>query len=1611
MTPTRPARLLRSRNTLAIFLTLATACVSTTLAGEWPTFRHDAQRSGVTAETLTFPLRLAWKYVCPQPPSPAWPDTFRLLNRTDFDYAPQPVIVQGIVYFAASDDTVRALDTATGLEKWHFTAGAAVRFAPQIAGGKAYFASDDGYAYCVDAATGKLVWKFRAAPTDERAVGNHRMMSRWPVRTGVLVADGAAYFVAGMWNMEGVFAYAVEADTGKLIWCNDTLGLYNVALVDFPTDDPEKQAVGGHSGEFAANGALGSNPQGNLLMSGDVLVIPNGNSAPTALDRRTGALTIKGAGPRAPSMIDKEKVYGFYRHHEDQLTLTPFALNALPAPRGWGKDVIPQVKIHSAKLGQILDRVKVSAVVRNGKVYARKAYELVLSGNTLFIGDENEVSAQDADTERVLWRAAVNGEARGLAVTDGKLFVTTSAGEVYCYVPAVRGAEVAPIVIDPAAKIRAAAPTQPAAESAAAKLLEQLRKAGMDRGFALVVGDPDGATSTMLAANTQLRVVNAMTDEVAVTALREKLLLQTAFNGNRVHVQTVASLDRLPYAQFFANTVVVAGAAPGVSAKELFRVLRPCGGILAVPGLAVAEGDALLKGTGAAAEEAQILPEVRVLSRAKLPGALDWDSPKRTGVREDQRVKWPLRPLWFGGPGTVQVQSAELGGDFAIANGRYFICGEQSLTAVDAYNGEILWTHTMPRGPAHTTVDGVIYRVANKIEYARGELSSRVIADDNFVYLGFSPAFFPTPVGNNATTKPGTPAAKGESFIQLDARTGEQVKIASPYNLPNFIPLKGQQKWALQVDPRRSGEVVMEPSDRGVLLTLTTKDPLVTRLDAWELFFDFRPVDRRFGLYERGTFRARVVVAQDKNTAPTWSSGSWADEQSATPRAAAAKLSDPTLEVTGTRDTTGTKTVVLLSWAELEKLTGGKPSSFGFAATLNAHDGGRDEPIETRHLFGDWTASALNNGWASVVLDEAAASISPGTRPSIFVDAIKPVGGIGGNGDYVTAAREAPRVHPLTGELEPKMYRRGGCGGLSTSSALRSGSQSIYDFEDDSGMRALGGVKARCSTPQIVALGLLIYSEESGHCECPYPVRSTLVMAPAERRLNEDWAFFFARPPDTYLRQAAINLGAPGDRRDGEGTLWLGYPRIPGDRSMAFPIVAGTTPSVGTNGVWLRTLSAAMQLPLDIECFADVSGKAYEPKEDMAVGSSSWVPIWQPARNQREFGPYRINGDRADVQGTDRPWLYASQYRGIRRAALKLDFLQPVVSAAVEKMPAVNNAMDDPAWKTAPQAKLPFTKSDIFIRHDNENLYIVARRPSVVDRVGKVVRWTKTTSGEDAKIWDDDSFEVFVSDGDAKSVVHLGVSASGARFDALSTDGKKEDPKWNATWKSTVLADQSALTNKPAALPTEPVPVDSTLAPIDPATPRKGVLFAAEQPPLVMEVAIPWKTLEAAGLNRERLSVNFQMNQKDTSGQPVSMPGSTGGGKNPPTSGEALCYLGMTGRELCKNFAPLGLGGAPRTDTRPFTIRLHFAELDDVKVGQRVFNVKIGDQVVLKDFDVVKEAGGTRKALVKEFKSVRVGPSLSIEFIPVSKELKKENVPILSAIEVFDERSRAMVAK
>ncbi|MFC1462849.1 PQQ-binding-like beta-propeller repeat protein, partial [Verrucomicrobiota bacterium] len=241
------------------------------LGDDWPVFGHDNRRSCISEERLPVPLSTEWVFKAPYPPSHAWPDPQPKpvennleLPRLRFDDAFQVVAAGDAVFFGSSSDTkVYALDAKTGTILWEFYTEGPVRLAPTLWEEKLYVGSDDGCVYCLNADDGSLVWRFRAAPGPDKVLGNGRMISLWPVRTGITVDQGIAYCGAGIFPGEGLRLYALDARKGTVLWRNDSYG---------------------------QGGSADITPQGYLLMSKDKIFMPCGRAMPVAFSRADGRL-------------------------------------------------------------------------------------------------------------------------------------------------------------------------------------------------------------------------------------------------------------------------------------------------------------------------------------------------------------------------------------------------------------------------------------------------------------------------------------------------------------------------------------------------------------------------------------------------------------------------------------------------------------------------------------------------------------------------------------------------------------------------------------------------------------------------------------------------------------------------------------------------------------------------------------------------------------------------------------------------------------------------------------------------------------------------------------------------------------------------------------------------------------------------------------------------------------------------------------------------------------------------------------------------------------------------------------------------------------------------
>jgi len=170
-------------------------------AADWPTYRHDAGRSGTTAQDVSTTLKQTWQA--------------EMNGRLS-----APIIAAGKLFVASIDThTLHALDAASGRRLWTYTTGGRIDSAPTYHKGLVLFGSADGYVYGLRAKDGALAWRFRAAPVDQRMMAWEQLESAWPVHGSVLVHDGVLYCTAGrnMYLEGGIHFLRLNPATGRLL--------------------------------------------------------------------------------------------------------------------------------------------------------------------------------------------------------------------------------------------------------------------------------------------------------------------------------------------------------------------------------------------------------------------------------------------------------------------------------------------------------------------------------------------------------------------------------------------------------------------------------------------------------------------------------------------------------------------------------------------------------------------------------------------------------------------------------------------------------------------------------------------------------------------------------------------------------------------------------------------------------------------------------------------------------------------------------------------------------------------------------------------------------------------------------------------------------------------------------------------------------------------------------------------------------------------------------------------------------------------------------------------------------------------------------------------------
>ncbi|KPJ70727.1 MAG: hypothetical protein AMS14_10090, partial [Planctomycetes bacterium DG_20] len=482
---------------------------------DWPMWRHDAGRTAVSPEALPPQLHLQWVRQW-APPAPAWPAS---QTKLQFDASYEPVVLGKRLFVASmASDRVTACDTETGKELWRFYADGPVRFAPVAWKDKVAFASDDGHLYCLDAASGECVWKFRGGPYDRRILGNDRLISTWPARGAPVLSNGRIYFAAGIWPFMGTFIHAVDAETGAVLWTNSGSGSIYILQ------------------QHGSPAFAGVAPQGYLAVAGDTLLVSGGRTVPAAYDCRTGEFLYYHVSSRAIGkdaggyevFVGKEFFFngGAMYRLNDGAPLMPTGavlptdehLLGFDGAKTVGYAYRPVFEEYTDSKGTKRPRGRLAAAWKGEPdVPLRRLF--IKAGNRIYAeGPDGLIAALDLPARDgripVSWQGRVEGDVWNMLAADGKLFVVTREGRLYCFGPREG---------DAVTHGCARAPLAATSDRWVGQVERLLEETDLAQGCCLVLGIGSGRLIEELVRRSGLHVIAVDPDAEKVAAVRRSM--------------------------------------------------------------------------------------------------------------------------------------------------------------------------------------------------------------------------------------------------------------------------------------------------------------------------------------------------------------------------------------------------------------------------------------------------------------------------------------------------------------------------------------------------------------------------------------------------------------------------------------------------------------------------------------------------------------------------------------------------------------------------------------------------------------------------------------------------------------------------------------------------------------------------------------------------------------------------------------------------------------------------------------------------------------------------------------------------------------------------------
>jgi outer membrane protein assembly factor BamB len=1174
-------------------------------AQDWPMWRYDAGRTAAASKNrLPESLQLTWQRSFGSRQQ-AWDDPLNLDLMT-YDRILEPVVMQGRMFVGFNDQCkVMAIDTASGRTLWNCYTEAPVRLPPVGYDGRVYFTSDDGYLYCADAASGEVQWKFRGAPSAQKAIGNRQLTSAWPARGGPVVRDDTIYFAASVWPFMGTFIYALDPASGEVRWVNDNTG---AQYIQQPHSAPSFAGVA---------------PQGALVATSDALIVPGGRSVPAVFERATGTFRYfeinaggKGTGGSFVAATDDH----FFVHTREKGTLEFKIADGKKSAFRPSEPVLHDGKVYSAET--YLDK----PIIRCYDAEREKVWEVDVdgTGDLILAGDELVAAGASAITRldlagsvishtplQTLVPESTSGEHSGehsierLLTADEQLFAVTSEGVILAFANA-----------DPATTvdIESTLVPLPVTDQAQATITDLLSVVDA-QGFAIWYGTADDAAAFALAADSpfqQLAIVDPNADSVA----RARAALDAAGVHSRVTVHQ-ALPDAFMAPSYIAHLVVVDHAlieSDLAMLAKLYAAVRPFGGVLHV--LADQDHDALAKQIeDLKLEQAEIHVSnhgVTVRRVGALPGSADWThqygNVANTVKSDDARVKLPLGVLWFGGSSNLDVLPRHgHGPPEQVVGGRLFIQGMNSLSARDVYTGRVLWKRdfgdlgTFDVYYDDTYRDTPLSPMYNQVHIpgANGRGTNYVVCEDR-VYLlvgkechvldpanGDTIATFTIPQPDNGAADWGYIGVYEDVLIGGVGFAEYQQKHDLSFESDKKLSSSKKGFGAKSFDRAASRALVgMDRHSGEVLWRIDAKTSFwhngITAGGGQIYVLDRNPTRIEEALQRRGQSGAdeyRILAIDHRTGEQKWEVtdgifGTWL---------AYSQQFDLLLQAGASAS---------------DRLYGEPPKGM---AVYRARDGS----VKWRNDDVRYNGPCIIHN-DLIITNTNAYSHSAGAF-------------------YILDGQQKMVPNPVTGEMQPwKLTRAYGCNSIIASENMltfRSGAAGFYDLKTDSGTGNLGGFKSGCTSNLVAANGVLNAPDYTRTCSCSYQNQTSLALVHMPDM--DMWTVNSAAEQDAVgkpIEHLGLNFGAPGDRRDDQGLLWLEYPAVAGpspplgiefNPQVSF-VQNHTLTMAGSDLPWVRASGATSVTELEIDIVVRPPNErksGEESKQTSGEGSPVTAPV------------------------------------------------------------------------------------------------------------------------------------------------------------------------------------------------------------------------------------------------------------------------------------------------------------------------------------------------------------------------------------------------------------------